>query len=87
MLYCCHRINTIEELKTISPVYGIELDLRDNLSGEIYIAHDPFVPGELFEDFLKFYKNSLESKDEEIKEIKRNHKTKVSEKYFCFFFV
>jgi len=59
MLYCCHRINTIEELKTISPVYGIELDLRDNLSGEIYIAHDPFVPGELFEDFLKFYNHAF----------------------------
>lgn len=59
MLYCCHRINTIEELKTISPVYGIELDLRDNLSGEIYIAHDPFVLGELFEDFLKFYNHAF----------------------------
>ena len=59
MIYCCHRINTIGELKTISPAYGIEIDLRDNLSGEIYIAHDPFVTGELFEDFLQFYNHAF----------------------------
>lgn len=65
MIYCCHRINTIEQLKQINSIIsiisisseiGIEIDLRDNLVGEIYIAHDPFVPGELFEDFLKAYK-------------------------------
>ena len=55
MLYCCHRINTIAELKTIPFSYGIELDLRDNQQGEVYIAHDPFVSGELFDDFLKHY--------------------------------
>ena len=58
MLYCCHRINTVEQLRQIDPAtgWGIEIDLRDNLQGEIYIAHDPFVSGELFEDFLKEYK-------------------------------
>ena len=58
MIYCCHRINTLAQLKQLSSLngWGIEIDLRDNLQGEIYIAHDPFVPGELFEDFLKEYK-------------------------------
>ena len=58
MLYCCHRINTVEQLRQIDPAtgWGIEIDLRDNLQGEIYIAHDPFVNGELFENFLKEYK-------------------------------
>ena len=58
MIYCCHRINTLAQLKQLSPLngWGIEIDLRDNLQGEIYIAHDPFVSGELFEDFLKEYK-------------------------------
>lgn len=58
MLYCCHRINTVEQLRQIDPAtgWGIEIDLRDNLQGEIYIAHDPFVEGELFENFLKEYK-------------------------------
>jgi len=59
MLFCCHRINTIEQLKSIHIEYGIELDLRDNLNGEIYLAHDPFVNGELFADFLRDYKHSF----------------------------
>ena len=45
MLFSCHRINTVNELKKIPLEYGIEIDLRDNLNGEIYIAHDPFVNG------------------------------------------
>ena len=59
MIYCCHRINTINELHKISAAHGIELDLRDTLSGEIYIAHDPFVSGELFDDFLHFYNHAF----------------------------
>ena len=59
MFYCCHRINTVNELKNIPRYYGIEIDLRDNLNGEIYIAHDPFVNGELFSDFLHHYNHSF----------------------------
>ena len=59
MLYCCHRINTVIELKNIPIYYGIEIDLRDNLNGEIYLAHDPFVSGELFSDFLQYYNHSF----------------------------
>ena len=58
-LFCCHRINTINQLKNISVSYGIELDLRDNLDGEIYISHDPFKNGELFENFLKHFNHSF----------------------------
>lgn len=59
MLFSCHRINTIEELKNIPKKYGIEIDLRDNLNNQIYLCHDPFIGGELFDDFLKFYKHSF----------------------------
>jgi len=59
MLYCCHRINTSKELVTIPTHYGIEIDLRDNLNGDIYLAHDPFVNGELFDDFLKHYHHAF----------------------------
>lgn len=59
MLFCCHRINTISELKQISPKYGIELDLRDNLNGDVHLVHDPFIAGELFDEFLKFYNHSF----------------------------
>jgi bifunctional N-acetylglucosamine-1-phosphate-uridyltransferase/glucosamine-1-phosphate-acetyltransferase GlmU-like protein len=59
MLFCCHRINTAIELKQIHQKYGIEVDIRDNLQGQIYLAHDPFTEGELFDDFLKFYNHSF----------------------------
>ena len=59
MLFCCHRINTAFELAKIPSQYGIEVDLRDNLQGGIFLAHDPFVEGELFDDFLKVYNHSF----------------------------
>lgn len=55
MEFIAHRINTIGELKLLDTKYGVEIDLRDNLDGEIYISHNPFENGELFEDYLKFY--------------------------------
>jgi len=87
MLYCCHRINTIGELKTIPPAYGIELDLRDNLTGEIYIAHDPFVTGELFEDFLQFYNHAfiilnIKSERIEYRVLELLHKYSVGRYFF-----
>lgn len=50
MKYIAHRINTIHQLKQISPNYGVEVDLRDSLDGRIYLAHNPFEPGEDFEE-------------------------------------
>ena len=35
MEYIAHRINTLAELKELPKEYGVELDLRDNLNGEI----------------------------------------------------
>ena len=55
MEYIAHRINTVEELKELPSEWGVELDLRDNLNGRIYIQHNPFEPGEDFEEYLKEY--------------------------------
>jgi dTDP-glucose pyrophosphorylase len=55
MLFCCHRINTIIELLSIPKIYGIEIDLRDDIDGNIHISHDPFKQGEKFDEFLKYY--------------------------------
>ena len=55
MEYIAHRINTVEELRKLDRRYGVELDLRDNLEGRIYISHNPFEPGEDFEEYLKEY--------------------------------
>ena len=59
MLFCCHRINTTKELRSIPEIHGIEIDLRDDQHGNIHLSHDPFIKGELFEDFLQYYKHSF----------------------------
>jgi bifunctional N-acetylglucosamine-1-phosphate-uridyltransferase/glucosamine-1-phosphate-acetyltransferase GlmU-like protein len=59
MLFCCHRINTVEQLKKIPMYYGIEIDLRDNFNGEIHLSHDPFQEGELFSNFLQYYNHKF----------------------------
>ena len=55
MEYIANRINTLAELKELPKEYGVELDLRDNLNGEIYIQHNPFEEGENFETYLQNY--------------------------------
>lgn len=60
MLFCHHRINTIEQLSTIPNNDGIEIDLRDDPhTNQIHIAHDPFIIGELFDEFLKLYHHAF----------------------------
>ncbi len=54
MKFIAHRINTLNELKSISPNYGVELDLRD-YQKDLILSHDPFVGGELFADYAKHY--------------------------------
>lgn len=56
-MYAAHRINTVAELQKIPTYYGIELDLRDNTEGQIYMEHDPFKGGELFSEFLQHYQH------------------------------
>lgn len=55
MEFIAHRINTLQELKNLPEEFGVELDLRDDLNGKIYIQHNPFEPGEDFEDYLRAY--------------------------------
>ena len=59
MEYIAHRINTVEELRGLNRRCGVELDLRDNLDGRIYISHNPFEPGDDFEDYLREYHHGL----------------------------
>lgn len=55
MKFIAHRVNKAEELEKLSAEYGVELDLRDGLNGRIYIQHNPFEPGEDFEDYIEHY--------------------------------
>lgn len=54
--FICHRINTINELNKIDNQFGVEIDLRDDhKTGKLILAHDPFLDGEYFEDYLEKY--------------------------------
>lgn len=45
-----HRVNTINELRTIEPRYGVEIDIRhDNRNGSLYLNHDPGEGDDFFE--------------------------------------
>ena len=56
--FICHRINTLNELKEIDSIFGTEIDLRDDHKSEkLILAHDPFINGIYFEDYLQEYKN------------------------------
>ena len=55
MEFIAHRINKLEELEKLCKKYGVEIDLRDNVDGKIYINHDPFILGEDFEEYLRKY--------------------------------
>jgi hypothetical protein len=57
--YIAHRVNKISESRRLDPQYGVEIDLRDNLDGKIYLEHDPFKPGEDFEEYCAGYRNGL----------------------------
>ena len=52
----CHRINTVDELLSIPKIFGLEIDIRDNINtGKLMLCHDPFVVGENLETFLLNY--------------------------------
>lgn len=55
MEFISHRVNKKEELIKLPKEYGVEIDLRDDLTGRIYMEHDPFKDGEDFEEYLKAY--------------------------------
>jgi hypothetical protein len=57
--FICHRINKLEELDKINYNFGVELDIRDDhKSGKLILAHDPFVDGEDFENYLQKYSHN-----------------------------
>ena len=51
-----HRINKIQKLKTINPIFGVEIDLR-SYGNDLILSHDPYKKGDKFEDFIKEYRH------------------------------
>lgn len=56
MMLISHRRNTVEQLQATPKEYGVEVDIRSN-NGKLIMHHDPFVEGELFEDWLAQYRH------------------------------
>lgn len=87
MEFIAHRINTIQQLIKVPKHCGIEIDLRDNQNGSVYLSHDPFVSGELLDDFLKHYEHGtliLNIKSEGIEEQVLDVLSKYNIKSFFF---
>ncbi|NLL79607.1 MAG: hypothetical protein GX234_07440 [Clostridiales bacterium] len=87
MEYIAHRINTVEELKKLPGEYGVELDLRDDLNGKIYISHNPFENGEDFEEYLKQYQHgtmilNIKSERIELKILEMLKKYNITKYFF-----
>lgn len=49
-----HRINTVALLESTDKNYGVEIDLRSK-GQQLIIHHDPYVDGELFDDWIKYF--------------------------------
>ena len=52
MIIIKHRVNSIKALANTSKSFGVEIDLRSN-NKNIYLHHDPYKKGELFEKWIK----------------------------------
>ena len=82
-----HRINKISQLCRLPEQYGVELDLRDDHEGRIYISHNPYEEGDFFEEYLQNYHHGtmiLNIKSERIElEVE---KISYSEIFFSGFF-
>ena len=86
MIIVKHRVNTIKDLKKTNKNFGIEIDLRSNQS-DIYLHHDPFKKGELFNKWAKSFKHKilvLNVKEEglEYKILKILRKNKIKKFFF-----
>tara|TARA_B110000037_G_C16968087_1_gene443866 strand:+ start:319 stop:924 length:606 start_codon:yes stop_codon:yes gene_type:complete len=58
MIIIKHRVNTSIQLKKLSKIYGVEIDLRSSAK-DIYLHHDPFKKGELFSNWVKNFNHKL----------------------------
>lgn len=58
MIIIKHRVNSVKDLKKTDKNFGVEIDLRSNQSN-IYLHHDPFKKGELFNKWARSFKHKI----------------------------
>ena len=51
-----HRINTLNDLRSTDPKYGVEVDIRSE-RGKLIINHDPYGSAESFDDWISEYRH------------------------------
>ena len=56
MIIVRHRINTIAELRKVSPQYGVEIDVR-GYGKKLILNHEALMPGESMEKYLRAYRH------------------------------
>lgn len=58
MIFIKHRCNRAVDLASVDPRWGVEIDLRSDVSkpGAIHLSHDPWILGEGFETWLDAFK-------------------------------
>ena len=86
MILIKHRANRIKDLKKLNKDYGVEIDIRSK-GKKLYLHHDPFVKGESFIKWLKYYNHNiivLNVKEEGLESqiIKILKKNKISNFFF-----
>jgi len=71
--FICHRINTIEELKSVPEIFGVEIDIRDVTrdnnkiskinKNKLVLAHDPYPSStaDSLNEYLKIYNTQTRS--------------------------
>jgi hypothetical protein len=58
MMIIKHRINRAVDLKNTDKNFGVEVDLRSDKKN-IYLHHDPFKKGEMFNKWIKNFKHKI----------------------------
>jgi len=86
MKFIAHRVNTIKELADVPVEYGVELDLRD-FGSRLILGHEPFLDGEEFSDYLKWYKHgtmvlNIKSERIEYKVLELLKKYRITDYFF-----
>jgi hypothetical protein len=57
-LFLKHRVNKIFELSEVEKGWGVEIDLRSDVTqkGKVHLSHDPWILGDDFDAWLKEFK-------------------------------
>ena len=58
MIFVKHRLNEIQDLRSLNQNYGVEIDLRI-VDDRIMLSHDAFEKGIFFEEWMFYYRHKL----------------------------